>query len=152
MHIKINKNEECKMNILLVVAYFYPEIGSASNLFYDLAKAFLKRGHNVNVLTSYPRKYNIQIENRKNKYPKFEIYDGLKIHRVSKIEFPRDILITRGLEHILLPLFYLTKINDLKNIDLIIIYSPPLPLFIFGKFLKKLKGIPFILNNGNGGE
>jgi hypothetical protein len=43
------------MDILLVVAYFFPEIGSASHLFLDLALELIKKGHKVQVLTSYPR-------------------------------------------------------------------------------------------------
>lgn len=48
---------ETVMKILMVVAYFIPEIGSAAHIYYDLAKAFVKRGHEVDVITSYPRDF-----------------------------------------------------------------------------------------------
>ena len=43
------------MKILMVVAYFVPEIGSAAHIYFDLAKTFVKKGHEVDVITSYPR-------------------------------------------------------------------------------------------------
>lgn len=48
------------MKILIVVAYFIPEIGSAAHIYYDLAKAFIKRSHEVDVITSYPREFNLE--------------------------------------------------------------------------------------------
>ena len=134
------------MNVLLVVAYFYPEIGSASHLFFDLARGFIKKGHNVEVLTSYPRSYNIKHNKREKRYPTTDIYEGIKIHRSPNFQIPRDVIALRGLEHFIMPLLYLLRIRRIKNIDMVIIYSPPLPLFLFGIFLKKLKNVPFILN------
>jgi len=48
------------MKILMVVAYFVPEIGSTAHIYFDLAKAFVKRGHEVDVITSYSRKFNLE--------------------------------------------------------------------------------------------
>jgi len=52
------------MRILLVVAYFIPEIGSAAHIYFDLAKAFAKQGHDVDVITSYPREFNLNKEDQ----------------------------------------------------------------------------------------
>ena len=134
------------MKILLVVAYFYPEVGSASHLFLDLANGFISSGDEVEVLTSYPRNYNLKKEDRKKKFPKFENYNGIKIHRVSNFGIPRDNIIFRGLEHFILPIFYSIKSLNFKKFDAAIIYSPPLPLFFFGRFFKFFKKTPFILN------
>ena len=48
-----------------MVANFIPEIGSAAHIYFDLAKVFVKRGHEVDVITSYPRKFYLD-ENDKN--------------------------------------------------------------------------------------
>jgi colanic acid biosynthesis glycosyl transferase WcaI len=47
------------MKILLVVAYFVPEIASAAHVYFDLGRAFIKRGHKVDVITSYSRSFNL---------------------------------------------------------------------------------------------
>jgi len=57
------------MKILMVVANFIPEIGSAAHLYYDLARAFVKRGHEVDVITSYPRRFNMDASERDSEFP-----------------------------------------------------------------------------------
>jgi len=52
------------MRILLVVANFIPEIGSAAHIYFDLATAFVKKGHVVDVITSYPREFNLDKADR----------------------------------------------------------------------------------------
>ena len=44
---------------MLLVMYFPPEIGSASHLFYEFARVLIERGHEVTVVTTFPRKYNL---------------------------------------------------------------------------------------------
>jgi len=132
------------MKVLLVVPNFYPEIGSASHLFFDLAKGFIKNGDSVEVLTSQPRKYNLKKERKEKRYPSFEEYNGIRIYRTYNII--SDSIIVRGLEHFILPLIFIFNSYKLKSIDLVIIYSPPLPLFIFGRIFKKFNKSPFILN------
>ena len=56
------------MKILMVVAYFVPEIGSAAHVYFDLAKAFVNRGHDVDVITSYPRKFNLNKSDREKNF------------------------------------------------------------------------------------
>ena len=46
------------MRTLIVVSNFIPEIGSAAHLYFDLAQALIKKGHEVDVITSYPRGFN----------------------------------------------------------------------------------------------
>lgn len=134
------------MKILLVVAYFYPEIGSASHLYLDLAKGFIKNGDEVEVLTSYPRIYNLTEKDKERKFPKFEEYKGIRIHRVTNFGIPRDSILFRGLEHFILPVIYSLRSLTFTKFDATIIYSPPLPLFFFGKFFKLFRKTPFILN------
>ena len=47
------------MYILLFASNFHPEIGSSAQIYYDLAKTFAKRGHEVDVIASYPRKFTL---------------------------------------------------------------------------------------------
>ena len=48
------------MKILLVCAFFPPEVGSAAHLYYELGQALQARGHKVTVLTGLPRYHVIE--------------------------------------------------------------------------------------------
>ena len=63
------------MKILIVVNNFVPEIGSAAHIYFDLAKAFVKRGHEIDVITSYPRKFNLAKLDQERKFPLEEEMD-----------------------------------------------------------------------------
>ena len=135
-----------KMHILFIVSNYYPEIHGASHLYQDLAKGFIKSGHKVSVVTSYPRYYFLQRQDHEKKFRKFENFNGVNVYRTFKIEFSRDNLLLRGIEHLLLPFLYGSKAFAIKNVDFVIIYSPPLPLYIFGNFFRFLHRSPYILN------
>ena len=69
------------MKILLIVANFIPEIGAAAHIYHDLGKAFVQQGHEVDVITSYPREYNLIQSDKGIQFPLEEIIDGINIHR-----------------------------------------------------------------------
>lgn len=134
------------MKILIVVNNFVPEIGSAAHIYFDLAKAFVKRGHEIDVITSYPRKFNLAKLDQERKFPLEEEIEGIKIHRCKHISL-RDNMILRGSEHFLCPVYYLIEYAKLKKkFDSCLIYIPPLPLYFFARIIKKLNGTPSVLN------
>lgn len=66
------------MKILIVCQYYYPENVVISNI----ASSFVKKGHDVTVLTGKPNYgYGKILDEYKD--VKFEIIDGVKIHRVN---------------------------------------------------------------------
>lgn len=141
------------MNILLINNYFPPEIGAASHLYYYLAKEFIKRGHDVTVLTGIPRYnvdksvYNVYFTKlKKDKYIS-EIIEGIKVIRVKLPFVERNQLFRRGVEHfeIALKLFKYSK-SLLKNIDVTLVYSPPLTLYWTAKKIREFTSAPYILN------
>jgi glycosyltransferase involved in cell wall biosynthesis len=130
----------------MVVSYFVPEIGSAAHVYFDLARAFLKNGHEVDVITSYPREFNLDKEEVNKEFPLEETIDSVKIHR-CKHHAKRDSIFLRGMEHFLLSRHYFKtfkKIN--KKFDVCLIYIPPLPLYYFARKIKRYSGIPSVLN------
>jgi glycosyltransferase involved in cell wall biosynthesis len=134
------------MKILMVVAYFFPEIGSAAHVYLDLARAFARKGHDVDIITSYPRKYNCGNMDLKRVFPSDEEFEGIQVHRV-KHPHTRDNLIIRGLEHFLLTYYYFKKYRQLnKKFDVCLMYIPPLPLYYLAKKIKKFDGTPTVLN------
>lgn len=134
------------MKILMVIANFIPEIGSAAHVYHDLAKAFVKKGHEVHVLTSYPRKFNLEKKDQEKEYSYEEKIDGINIHRVKHFSI-RDMEILRGLEHFYLPFQYYRHYKKLGiKCDVCLIYIPPLPFYYFARLLKRYDGTPSVLN------
>lgn len=134
------------MKILLVVAYFIPEIGSAAHTYYDLAKAFIRRGHEVDVITSYPREFNLNNEDKGKEYLLYDDIDGTSVYR-CKHPANRDNIIVRGLEHFYLPYYYFKKYREIgKKYDVCLMYIPPLPLYYLAKKIKQHDGTPSVLN------
>jgi glycosyltransferase involved in cell wall biosynthesis len=134
------------MKLLLVVANFVPEIGSAAHIYFDLSKAFVNRGHEVHVITSYPREFNLE-ENDKNKnFPLDEIIDGVHVHR-CRHPAQRDNIVLRGFEHFVLPRYYFKIYKNLGiKFDACLLYIPPLPLYYLARKIKKYDGTKSILN------
>lgn len=134
------------MKILIVVNNFVPEIGSAAHIYFDLAKAFVKRGHEIDVITTYPRKFNLAKVDQEKAFPLDEEIDGIKIHRSKHISL-RDNMILRGSEHFLCSVYYLHIYFKLKKkFDSCLIYIPPLPLYFFARMIKRVDGTPSVLN------
>jgi len=134
------------MKILMVVAYFVPEIASAAHVYFDLARAFVKSGHEVDVITSYPREFNLNKNDANREFPLEETIEGISVHR-CKHPATRDNIILRGLEHFLLPKNYFKTYRQIgKKFDVCLIYIPPLPLYYLARKIKRSDGTPSVLN------
>jgi len=57
------------MKLLLIVANFLPEIGSAAHIYHDLGLDLVKRGHEVHVITSYPMEFYLDEKGFMKKFP-----------------------------------------------------------------------------------
>lgn len=134
------------MRILIVVPNFVPEIGSASHIYYDLARGFHRRGHEVDVITSYPRIYYLADGSTSSGFPLDETIDGINIHR-CKYPILRDNIHLRGLEHFIISRYYFKTYKKIgKKFDVCLIYVPPLPLYYFGEKIRHYDGTPSVLN------
>lgn len=135
------------MRLLFVVAYYLPEIGSAAHIYHDLAKFFVERGHSVDIITSYPRGYNLDETDKNKSFPLDEYINGVHVHRVTYAFSKRDNNILRGIEQFRLPAIYFKRYKKLNcKFDAALIYIPPLPLYRFGKKIRDFNGVPFVLN------
>jgi colanic acid biosynthesis glycosyl transferase WcaI len=135
------------LKILLVVDNFYPEIGSAAQVYHDLGKALVKRYHEVHVITMYPRRFYISEENSEKDFSIDETVEGMHIHRCRFSFARRDNVLLRGLEHFLVPRLYFNRYKKLKiKFDGIIFYIPPLPLCRMANRIRKYDGTRSILN------
>jgi colanic acid biosynthesis glycosyl transferase WcaI len=138
--------QDSKMKLLLVVANFVPEIGSAAHIYFDLARAFAKKGHEVHIITSYPREFNLSQADRGRDFPLEETIEGVHVHRCRHTAL-RDNMVMRGMEHFLLPIYYFRAFQKLgMRFDASLIYIPPLPLYYFARAIKRYNGTPSVLN------
>ncbi len=134
------------MNILLITDSYPPEIRSASHLMQELAEGLRDRGFNVYVATTYPE-YNLTEEERNREYPEFSDEEGIKVLRVKTLPHHKVNFVIRGISQVSMPYIFFNKIRKyLDKTDVIVVYSPPLPLANLGAKLKKFFNAKLILN------
>jgi colanic acid biosynthesis glycosyl transferase WcaI len=134
--------------ILLVSDSYPPEIRSASHLIYELAVGLRDRGHEVFVVTSRPG-YNLDEKDRRTKsWPRVAIEEGITVLRVPALPHHLVNYVARGISQLLMPWqFFASVRRNVKGpIDAVIVYSPPLPLSIVGKLVKRWCGARYLLN------
>ena len=135
------------MNILLITDSYPPEIRSASHLMQELAEELVKRGHEITVVTSYPQ-YNLTQDFRDKVFEEFTVENNVNVIRIKTLPLHKVNYFIRGISQLALPYIFFLKIKQyIKNkIDVVIVYSPPLPLAITGLKVKKRYCARFILN------
>ena len=135
------------MNILILTEAFPPEIRSASHLLYELAESLVEKGSKVSVATRFPKDYINKIDKKyTGKLFLREKMGGIKVIRLYSFSFLRHIPLIRGLSQFVLSgLLVIGGIISGRQ-DIILAYSPPLPLGISAYLLGKIKRAPFVFN------
>ncbi|MBI4993492.1 glycosyltransferase family 4 protein [Candidatus Wolfebacteria bacterium] len=134
-------------NILIVADIYPPEVSSAAHLMKELAEGLKKRGYNVWVATTYP-KYYLPKELEDQKFKLFSDEAGIKVIRIKTLPLKKVNFIIRGISQLILPFLFFFKIKKYirEKLDVVIIYSPPLPLALIGGMIKRRYEAKFILN------
>lgn len=133
-------------NILIVADVYPPEVSSAAHLMQELAEGLKKRGHNIWVITSYPKHY-LSKEFQGKVFEEFCEENGVKIIRIKTLPLHKVNFIIRGISQLLLPFLFFRKVKKyINNLDAVIVYSPPLPLALIGGMIKRKYRAKFILN------
>jgi colanic acid biosynthesis glycosyl transferase WcaI len=119
------------MKVLLLAVSYPPVLNSAARLFSELAEGLAAHGHEVTVLTTFPERYLSDKDATATKMiPIREKTNGIDVHRLKKLGLPKNVPLLRGLEHVLYGFQYFMHGRDLSRHDVVIAYSPPLPLAI----------------------
>lgn len=135
------------MKILLICAFFPPEVGSAAHLYYELGQALQARRHEVTVLTGLPRYHVIEKSKHSRNRPVIsETYHGLRVFRVFNLDIPWNVPLLRGLDQFLSAFCFGVAGCFLPPFDIALVYSPPLPLAVATYFMGRLRCKPTILN------
>ena len=135
------------MKILLISAFFPPEVGSAAHLFYELGQALRQRGHEITVLTGLPR-YHVLGDQKQSRQRPFvhETYHGLNVLRVFNLDVPWAQPLLRGLDQLVFALFAALAGLSLPAFDVALVYSPPLPLALAAWALCRCRRRPVVVN------
>lgn len=132
--------------VLLITDSYPPEVRSASHLMQDLAIGLRDREFEVFVLTTYPE-YNLAEKYKDIEFPEFLDEDNIKVLRIKTLPHHKVNFIIRGMAQLTMPHLLSRKVKKyVSKVDVIVVYSPPLPLATLGSKLKKYYGAKFILN------
>lgn len=133
------------MRVLMLTDRFPPEVRSAAHLFHDLAREFQRRGHQVAVITRAPTRYVVHRETR-NTCLGWEEVGGVPALRARGLPFAGHHPLIRGLEHLALGWSFGRAARQWPEADVVLVYSPPLPLAGAGAAYHRRLGAPFVLN------
>ncbi len=135
------------MDILLITINYPPEIGGAPHLIHELALRLQERGHQVTVLTGYPR-YNLQAIPAQYQRGLWmhEMWDGICVRRVRIPSLPRTSKIARGVQHFIFGLWLAALTSLSPRADAVLVFSPPLPLPWLVCMVGKIRRMPVVVN------
>ena len=130
------------LNILVVTPHFYPENFRIN----DFAEEFVKRGHDITVLTAVPDYPNGQFHEGYGIFKQSrELYKGIKIFRAPLIPRGSGTNIRLALNYISYVMGAIfTSLFLLKNkFDIVFVFEPsPITVGIPAIFVKKINKIP----------
>jgi glycosyltransferase involved in cell wall biosynthesis len=134
------------MRFLIVTDAYPPEIRSSSHLMIELAQELKAQGHDVHVLTGWPR-YNLEATAQSLTFKESMVEDGIHVIRVKTLPHHNVGFLVRGVAQLLLPLQFLAAARrHLKQpVDRVIVYTPPLPLAFVGEAFRR-RGARYLLN------
>ena len=134
------------MKILIVTQHFPPERGAVRRIF-EFARFFVKKGHDVTVLTAIPNYPDgIVPPAYKGKFFHFEEMEGIKVYRCWVLPASNNQPKKRMIGFI--TFLMTTIINSFKvggGYDMVIASSPPITTPLIGWILSKLKNCKFVL-------
>jgi colanic acid biosynthesis glycosyl transferase WcaI len=132
------------MKILVLTNNYPPEMGAASQGYYELATSLHALGHSITVVTGFPR-YRMH-EKREHGLFRRETEDGVNIVRVASLPFDVTGPIMRGIDHLYLAASMVAGGCLARRHDVVFAYSPPLTLGISAWALDRVWRVPSVVN------
>ena len=130
---------ERQISVMIINQSFWPDVVATAQQAHDLAKYLAARGDKVTVLTSrslYGKKGAA--------LRKFEIVDGVEIHRVSRNLFDKRGLATRALDYVRFNITCAVRALFLPRHDVVICLTTPPFVALVGAILRQIKGTSFV--------
>lgn len=134
------------MRILFLTHYFPPEVNAPATRTYEHCKEWLKKGHEVTVVTCVPNHPQGQVyPGYKNKLFQTEDIDGIKVIRLWTYITANEGFVKRTLNYISYMFSVIFSIPFLPKTDIVISTSPQFFCGLAGYFVKLFKRAPWIL-------
>jgi len=124
------------MKILMIHQHYYPEMSGTARRTKELAESFYKRGHQVSVVTSYPREYRSM---HSVECKSFEILDNVKVHRIKTFFEVRNNVSLRMISYLFFVLQSIIFALKLSRQSDIIITVAPLSSGVIGSLVQIIK-------------
>lgn len=127
------------MRVLLLNQVFYPDVAATAQHAHDLAKHLVEHGHEVHAIASR----SIYGE-RGGKLAKYEVVDGVHVHRVGQSLFGKSSISARLLDF---GLFYVQagwKALRVPRPDVTVCFTTPPFIALVGVVLRWLRGSRFV--------
>jgi glycosyltransferase involved in cell wall biosynthesis len=125
------------MRILLQVSNFPPFRTSTARLYAELANDLTDAGHEVWVVTQAMRGGPVGME---------RLSSGVMVLREPQLGTPRNVPLLRAIEQLWFALRYTTSAFRLPRPDVILVYSPPLPLAAAMIPFARIRGARIVVN------
>ena len=135
------------MKIVVISHYFVPEMGAPSARIYEMAKRWVRSGHQVQVITGFPNHPTgvIPEKYRGMKYLREEM-DGIVVHRSYIYATPNKGFLKRTIGHLsFLMSSIIYSMKKVGEIDIVISTSPTFFTMFSGRYLSRKKKVPWIL-------
>jgi colanic acid biosynthesis glycosyl transferase WcaI len=140
---------EAALKILYISQYFPPEMGAPAARVSELSRHWAQAGQEVTVLTGFPNHPDgvVRVEYRKpfRQMVFRETVDRVKIVRTWLLPFPNRRSYERMLNYSSFCLSAVSAGSFLERPDVVIATSPQLLVGLSGRWIAKLKRVPFVL-------
>lgn len=134
------------MRILYLTNYFPPEVGTGPHLPYELGEWLINDGHDVTVVTGFPR-YNLPVMPARYRRRLFyrETMAGMDVLRINAPNFYGQSRWSRGLAQILTPPLIAARALSCSRPDVVITDSPPLLLAAAARWISIRFRVPLVV-------
>ena len=127
-----------RVRLTIVTAHFHPDVAATGQLLTELATGLVEMGCDVSIFTTHPT------FGPRGHTPAFEIYQGVRVHRVFSTRLDKNSRVGRALNA---GSFFLSVLSALLvsrgRGPLMIVSNPPFLAFA-GVIVKKLRGRSFL--------
>ncbi|TVQ51497.1 MAG: glycosyltransferase WbuB [Phycisphaerales bacterium] len=127
------------MRVLLINQVFYPDVAATAQHAHDLARHLVAHGHEVHAIASR------SIYGQKGAaLPKYEVVDGIHIHRVGKSLFGKSTIFARVLDFGLFYVAATIKAFLIRRPDVVVCFTTPPFIALVGWLLRLIKRTKFV--------
>ena len=126
------------LHVNIVSIYFYPDLSGTGQILTDLAIGLRRMGCEVDAYTSQPT------FGSRRRVSRFEVHEGVRIHRVPATQMNKDAPVGRVLNSITFFVSVLWVLLTKRTKGPLLIVSHPPFLAVAGYLLRKLKGQRYV--------